>query len=103
MKLGNTSAAVADINTIRSKANVPNYTGATDNESLTKAIFDERAIELVGEGQSGFDRIRMNYFAGESWINPNRIAHKGCFWPIDPSVISINSAIIQTDFWKGKL
>jgi hypothetical protein len=103
MKLGNTSAAVADINTIRSKANVPNYTGATDNESLTKAIFDERAIELVGEGQSGFDRIRMNYFAGVSWMNPNRIAHKGCFWPIDPSVISINSAIIQTDFWKGKL
>lgn len=103
MKLGNTSAAVADINTIRSKANVPNYTGATDNESLTKAIFDERAIELVGEGQSGFDRIRMNYFAGVSWMNPSRIAHKGCFWPIDPSVISINSAIIQTDFWKGKL
>jgi hypothetical protein len=103
MKLGNTAAAVADINIIRSKANVPDYTGATDSESLTKAIFDERAIEFVGEGQSGFDRIRMNYFAGVSWMNPTRIAHKGCFWPIDPSVISINAAIIQTDFWKGKL
>jgi hypothetical protein len=103
MKLGNGSAAVSDINRIRSKANVPDYTGVTDRASLTKAIFDERAIELVGEGQSGFDRIRMNYFAGVSWMNPNRIAHKGCFWPVDPSIISINSAIIQTDYWKGKL
>lgn len=103
MKLGNTGAAVADINMIRSKANVPDYTGATDSESLTKAIFDERAIEFVGEGQSGFDRIRMNYFTGVSWMNPSRIAHKGCFWPVDPSIISINPAIVQTDFWKGKL
>lgn len=103
MKLGNTGAAVSDINMIRSKADVPNYTGATDNVSLTKAIFDERAIELVGEGQSGFDRIRMNYFTGISWMNPNRIAHQGCFWPVDPTIISINPAIIQTDYWKGKL
>jgi len=103
MKLGNGAAAVADINMIRSKANVPDYTGATDRTSLTKAIFDERAIELVGEGQSGFDRIRLNYFSGVSWMTPGRISHKGCFWPVDPSIISINPAIIQTDYWKGKL
>lgn len=103
MKLGNSTAAVSDLNTIRSKANVPNYTGATDSQSLTKAIFDERAIELVGEGQAGFDRIRMNYFAGVSWMNPSRLSHQGCFWPVDPTIISINPAIIQTDYWKGKL
>lgn len=103
MKLNNTSAAVNDINTIRSKANVPNYTGATDRASLTKAIFDERAIELVGEGQSGFDRIRMNYFDGVSWTDPGRTAKEGYFWPVDPSIISVNAAIIQTNYWKGKL
>lgn len=103
MKLNKTAEAVADINMIRSKANVPNYTGATDRASLTKAIFDERAIELVGEGQSGFDRIRMNYYTGVNWTNPARTAKEGYFWPIDPAIISINSAIIQTDYWKGKL
>lgn len=103
MKTGNSAAAVADINMIRSKANVPDYSGATDKAALTKAIFDERAIELVGEGQSGFDRIRMKYYDGQSWMNPDRIAHKGYFWPVDPSIISVNSAIIQTDYWKGKL
>jgi hypothetical protein len=103
MKSGNGAAAVADINTIRSKANVPDYTGGMDSSSLTKAIFDERAIELVGEGQSGFDRIRMKYYDGQGWMNPDRIAHKGYFWPVDPSIISVNSAIIQTEYWKGKL
>jgi hypothetical protein len=104
MKLNNTAAAVADVNMIRSKANVPDYTGATDRESLTKAIFDERAIELGGEGQSGFDRIRMKYNdPGVSWSNPGRTAKEGYFWPVDPSIISVNAAIIQTDYWKGKL
>jgi hypothetical protein len=103
MKLNNPSAAVSDINMIRSKANVPNYTGTTDRASLTEAIFNERAIELVGEAQSGFDRIRMNYFTGVNWTNSARTAKEGYFWPVDPSIISINSAIIQTDYWKGKL
>ncbi|HEX9152642.1 MAG TPA: RagB/SusD family nutrient uptake outer membrane protein [Flavobacterium sp.] len=103
MKLGKAVEAIADINRIRSKANVPDYTGATDRAALTKAIFDERAIELVGEGQSGFDRIRMKYYAGVNWTNPARIAKEGYFWPVDPAIISINSAIIQTDYWKGKL
>ncbi len=103
MKLNNATAAIADIDMVRSKANVPNYSGATDRAALTKAIFDERAIELVGEGQSGFDRIRMNYYTGVNWMNPARIAKEGYFWPVEPSIISINPAIIQTEFWKGKL
>ena len=103
MKLNKPSDAIADINKIRSKANVPNYSGPTDRVALTKAIFDERAIELVGEGQSGFDRIRMNYFSGVNWANPARNAKQGYFWPVAPNIISINPAITQTDYWKGKL
>jgi hypothetical protein len=104
LKLNNTAATViADLNAIRSKANVPNYRGASDRATLTKLIFDERAIELVGEGQSGFDRIRLNYFVGVNWANAGRNAKEGYFWPVDPTIISINSAIIQTEYWKGAL
>lgn len=103
MKLNNNLAAVADINLIRSKANVPAYRGATDRTTLTKIIFDERAIELVGEAQSGFDRIRMNYYAGVNWENPGRVAKEGYFWPVDPTIIAINAAITQTEYWKGQL
>ncbi|MBI9061106.1 MAG: RagB/SusD family nutrient uptake outer membrane protein [Marinilabiliaceae bacterium] len=103
-KLGNDGPAVADMNIIRSKASVPAYTGATDRASLMKAIFDERAIEFVGEAQGGFDRIRMDYYyEGVPWMNQNRISKKGYFWPIHPSVISVNPSIVQTEYWRGKL
>lgn len=103
-KLGNSAPAVADLNVIRSKANVPAYAGGTDRSSLIKAIFDERAIEFVGEAQSGFDRIRMDYYYdGVPWMNQPRIQKKGYFWPVDPSIISVNPSIVQTEYWRGKL
>jgi len=95
--------AISDLNIIRSMANVPDYTGGTDRESLMKAIFDERAIEFVGEAQSGYDRIRMDYFDGVPWVNQARNAKKGYFWPVLPAVISRNASILQTEYWRGKL
>ena len=104
VKLGKGATAVNDLNLIRSMAGVPGYTGATDRTSMMEAIFKERAIEFVGEGQSGFDRIRMDYFyEGVPWMNQDRIQKRGYFWPIDPSVISINPSIVQTEYWRGKL
>lgn len=88
---------------IRSKANVPDYTGATDKTSLMKAIFDERAIEFVGEAQSGYDRIRMDYFDGVPWTNEARNTKQGYFWPVHPSIISVNPSIVQSEYWRGKL
>ena len=102
-KLGHGAEAVNDLNEIRKMAGVTPYSGSTDRSSLIKAIFDERAIEFVAEGQSGFDRIRMNYYEGVPWVNNDRINKKGYFWPIDPSVISVNPSIVQTEYWRGKV
>lgn len=102
MKLSRFAEAVTDLNTIRSKANVAAYTGLKDRTALTKAIFDERAIELVGEGHAAFDRIRMNYFTGVSWMNADRISKKGIFWPVLNTIISVDPAVVQTEYWKGK-
>jgi hypothetical protein len=96
--------AVVDLNLIRSKAGVPAYTGATDRASMMKAIFNERAIEFMGEAQSAYDRIRMDYFyEGVAWMNLDRINRKGYFWPIAASIISTNPSIIQNEFWRGKI
>ncbi|MDY7394599.1 RagB/SusD family nutrient uptake outer membrane protein [Aureibaculum sp. 2210JD6-5] len=100
---GNAGLAVADLNMVRSKANVPDYMGDTDKETLMKVIFDERAIEFVGEGKSAYDRIRMEYYEGVPWMNQSRIAKKGYFWPVDPSIISNNPSIVQTEYWRGAL
>ncbi|MDO5980370.1 RagB/SusD family nutrient uptake outer membrane protein [Flavivirga spongiicola] len=102
-RLGNSGPAVADLNMIRSQANVPNYMGATDRASLMKAIFDERAIEFVGEAQSGYDRVRMDYFDGVPWASPTRNNKEGYFWPVHPNIISTNPDIVQTEYWRGKL
>ncbi|WP_417445191.1 RagB/SusD family nutrient uptake outer membrane protein [Joostella sp.] len=102
-KQGKGALAVSDLNMIRNKANVVNYTGSTDKESLMKAIFDERAIELVGEGQAAYDRIRMNYFEGVTWADESRNSSEGYYWPISIEIISNNSAIVQTDYWQGKI
>ena len=103
-KQGKGSEAVTDLNLIRSKAGVLPYGGSTDKASMIKAIFDERAIEFVGEGQSGFDRIRMDYYyEGVPWMNLDRINKRGYFWPIHPNVISVNPSIVQTEFWRGKV
>lgn len=103
-KMNNGGQAVTDLNLIRSKAGVSAYTGATDRSSMMKAIFDERAIEFVGEAHSGYDRIRMDYYyEGVPWMNVNRIQKKGYFWPVHPSIISINPSIVQTEYWRGQL
>ncbi len=102
-KLDEGASAIPDINMVRSKANVPDYMGATDQASLIKAIFDERAIEFVGEAHSGYDRIRMDYFEGVNWANIARNNKKGYFWPVHPDIISVNPEIVQTEFWQGKL
>lgn len=95
--------AIEDLNLVRSKAGVPAYSGSSEQSSLIKAIFDERAIEMVGEGHVAYDRIRMNYYEGVPWMNQSRIQRRGYFWPVDPTIITINPSIVQTQYWQGAL
>tara|TARA_R110002049_G_scaffold193305_1_gene362143 strand:+ start:8121 stop:9662 length:1542 start_codon:yes stop_codon:yes gene_type:complete len=95
--------AIDDVNEIRSKAGSLDYAGTLDEENVMKAIFDERAIEFVAEGQSAYDRIRMNYYEGVPWANEARNQKQGYFWPISPGIISINPLIVQPEYWRGAL
>lgn len=54
----NTSGALADINAIRNRAGLGNYTGATDQASLLTAIAQERQVELFCEGDRWFNLKR---------------------------------------------
>jgi len=58
-QLGNISGALSDLNTIRLRAGLGNYNGATDKTSLLSAILHERQVELFSEwGHRWFDLIR---------------------------------------------
>jgi hypothetical protein len=100
-KQGKYGEAAADLNTILNRANLPNYDG-TNNDMLVE-IFNQREIELVGEGHCAFDRIRFNYFEGVGFMSASRIAQKGYFWPVRENYLLINRKLTQNEFWRGKL
>jgi starch-binding outer membrane protein, SusD/RagB family len=78
---GKTSNAIVDLNTIRSRAGIPDYAGVTDQESILTAIMHERQVELFTEwGARWFDLCRsgnVNSVMG----SPGNVCHaKGGTW-----------------------
>ena len=58
-KQGNLSDAVNDLNIIRNRAGLANYSGAMDNSSIVNAVLHERQVELFTEwGLRWFDLKR---------------------------------------------
>lgn len=55
---GNTAQAQDDLNAVRHRAGLGDYTGATDAASLIAAISHERQVELFAEGDRWFDLKR---------------------------------------------
>ncbi|MGL5682958.1 MAG: RagB/SusD family nutrient uptake outer membrane protein [Marinifilaceae bacterium] len=101
-QLGNIGEARRIVNKFRHRANLGNFLGGDDE--LLAEIFNERARELVGEGHSAFDRVRLNYWENCSWASADRLARNGQFWPIDiPKLFSSNRALVQTSWWQGKI
>lgn len=86
-ELGNTGASLNDLNTIRNRAGLPNYAGATDKASLLGAIQHERQVELFTEGGNRwFDLCRA--VNTNSTVNANTIMNvvtpqKGGTWSND--------------------
>jgi len=87
---GETTAAVADLNTIRNRAGLANYAGATDQTSILTAIQHERQVELFTEwGQRWFDLNRSVNTASSVNVNtvlgiPGNVCQfKGGTWSSD--------------------
>jgi hypothetical protein len=73
-KLGNSGGAQSDLNSIRNRAGLANYSGATDQTSLVTAILNERRHELFSEwGNRWFDLKRTgNIDAVMSVVTPQK-------------------------------
>lgn len=63
-RLGNSAAAVTDINVVRQRANAGDITAADLND---KFLIDERAREFYYEGQRRTDLIRFGQFTGGTY------------------------------------
>lgn len=67
---GNTTAAVAELNKIRTRAGLANATATTQQEVRT-AIANERRLELAFEGQRWFDLVRTGTAEAELGVTIN--------------------------------
>jgi hypothetical protein len=97
--LSNTSAAVVDLDLVRTRAGIGPYTGPTDKTTLEREIVDERGRELFHENKRWWDLVRAHH-AGVIDIYavvPN-LAGKTTplYWPVASRVRSLNPNITQT-------
>ncbi len=92
---GETASAIADLNMIRNRAGLPNYSGATDQSSLLAAVLHERQVELFTEwGHRWFDLNRTgNINAIMGVVTPL----KGGSWNPDAALYPISVNEIKSD------
>lgn len=99
---GNESGALADLNLIRDRAGLEPFT--EQGSALFNEIFDERRRELIGEGHSKFDMIRMEQLQRlfPDAYSSARIAAKGYHWPLHMRQLLPQAPLLtQNEWWKS--
>jgi hypothetical protein len=96
---GGVTSAIGDLNIIRNRAGLLNYTGATDQQSVLTAIYHERQVELFTEGHRWYDLKRTKTVDAVMSI---ATALKGGAWssyqqlyPLNPSDMQYDPNLIQ--------
>jgi len=99
---GNLAGAVADLNSIRNRAGLANYSGMADKASLLAAIAHERQVELFTEGDRWIDLKRTKTIDAVMDGPTGVCLAKGGVWnankqlyPLLPADILNNSNLIQ--------
>jgi len=104
----NYSLALADINSIRSRAGIDplEASAVTTQNALIDSVTAERGRELFLEGSRFYDLVRNERITAESkfpYISLADFKAGKYYWPIDPSLMTLNPALQQTEYWKQLL
>ena len=103
--LGNSPAALIDLEEVRTRAGIGEYTGPTDKKSLEKEILDERLRELFLEQKRWFDLVRF-HFGGTINIYeevPNLVGKENTapiYFPIAYNDMVLNEKLVQTEGYE---
>lgn len=93
-QLNNISGAVADLNTIRTRAELADYSGGNDKNEVLQAIYKERQLELFAEwGHRWFDLKRTGNISVLSY--KQGWGPTDALYPIPESEISLNPHLTQ--------
>jgi hypothetical protein len=96
-ELGQTSAAVDDINLVRARAFNPDkpLSNALGQGAVRDAIFAERLFEFAGEGKRRRDLIRQGTFLGPRHFKPGTSEAYKVLFPIPQTQIQANPLLEQ--------
>ncbi len=94
--LGNTMAAVDDLNLIRNRVDIGDYQGEMKQSAVDEAILMERGIELAFEGKRWFDLVRFDKAYEIVPSLKGRENDQPILWPISINTISLNPQLQQT-------
>lgn len=101
-QLGNTVPAIADMDSIRSRAGLPLLPAGLDKNALLTAVAQERRIELFSEwGHRWFDLVRTN--KADEVLRALKPTWKptSVLWPIPQYELNTNPAISQNDGYNN--
>jgi hypothetical protein len=97
--INNTVSAITELNKVRNRAGIGDYTGPSDKASVEKEILDERGRELFFENKRWYDLARF-YKGGTINIYtyiPNLVGKTTpLHWPLNTTVLANNSKLVQT-------
>lgn len=102
--------AVNDLNDIRKRAGLDNYSGSLDFELLRREIFKERERELFGEGQHYYDAVRNginprnNFYLGRispayPLLSDADIQNGAIYLPVNENARKKNPYVKQNTYW----
>ena len=99
------TTAVDDLNRVRARAELTDYDGPTDKESLRQEVFDERRRELFGEGQFYFDIVRNGYYKkylrGKfQELTDQDIKNGALYAPVSSGAFEKNTLMTQNTYWQ---
>ena len=89
---------IEDLNTVRKRAGLPDYSGSSDQASLLKAVLHERQIELFSEwGHRWFDMTRTGDINSIMGAPGNVCQNKGGIWSSNWQLFPIPQTEIDND------
>jgi len=104
---GATSLAYQYINTIRTRAGIPDLTAGLSKDDFIKAVLQERSWEFFAEGDRWYDLTRTNTFldvipkAVDAVVFPVRTPlAKHRYFPIPQDEILANPKLVQNPAWN---
>lgn len=103
-RLNDRTGAIADLNTIRDRANAQRYDESEYDGNLRYAIFKEREKELLMEGSRYFDVLRNGYYKTELYGNFRNVSDQdvvdGVFFnSLESALFWDNPLMRQNTYW----